>query len=146
MNSVTNPGELPCYANCDAPLCPLEYANNSQWFPDEDICKLRSYKQLSWIRTQRKIKRLLLQGRISGDETCFTVPMLQAVKAVRRPRGMRPEDMYRNVGGRPSTPRQFRADLPDNGLRKGDGSNHTTDSSSSNFRVKNQGLLIKKGD
>lgn len=94
-----NTSKLPCQANCDAPLCPLEYRDKAQWFPDEEICRSRAHLHLHWIKMQRKIKRLLINGKILGDETCYTLPMLQAIKSVRLPKGVRPEDLYRNSGG-----------------------------------------------
>ena len=51
-----------------------------------------------WAKTQRKIKRLYLKCQIDDDH-CFTLSMLQAIKAVRRSKGMRPEDQYRHDVG-----------------------------------------------
>lgn len=89
------PEECPSWEGCSAPLCPLEPLTDSQWFPDEDICHSRVITKTSWIKTQRKIQRLFLKGRIDS-ETCFTIPALGEIKAVRHPKGIRPEDMYRN--------------------------------------------------
>ena len=99
MNSGSNNTKLPCQDNCDAPLCPLECHEMAQWFADEDVCRSRAHWHIHWIKIQRKIKRLLVNGRIPGDETCFTLPMLKAMKSVRRPKGIRPEDLYRNGTG-----------------------------------------------
>jgi hypothetical protein len=65
--------------------------------------------------------------------------MLQSMKAVRRPKGMRPEDLYKNSSDRTSTTRQFSADKPLNTLKEGGCSPTLTDSSSSKDNFANQG-------
>ena len=92
------PQECPSYNGCSAPLCPLEPVPDAQWFPDEDICNSRAINKPQWVITQRKIQRLHLKGRLD-DDRFFTVPMLQAMKKVRHPKGMLPEDLYRNATG-----------------------------------------------
>ena len=99
MNNENNTAKLPCMETCEAPLCPAAGHDKAQWFPDEAICHAKTTDKPAWIKIQRKIKRRFLKGLIAGDEACFTIPMLQAMKAVRRPKGMRPEDLYRNGTG-----------------------------------------------
>jgi hypothetical protein len=115
----------------------------AQWYPDEDICHAKTANKPAWVKTQRKIRRLYLEGGISGDETCFTLTMLQSIRTVRHPKGMRPEDLYKNRGGRTSTMCQFIADMPLNSFREKGNGKAPTVSSSSNFQVNNQGLIIK---
>ncbi|MGD0354747.1 MAG: hypothetical protein ABSB31_04810 [Dehalococcoidia bacterium] len=92
----------PSWEGCAAPLCPLEPLTGAQWFPDEDICNTLAYRQTHWIKIQRKIKRLHLKSLIEHDH-CFTLPALQAMKKVRHPKGMLPEDLYKNGRDRTST-------------------------------------------
>jgi len=81
---------------CIAPICPADLKLYAQWFPDEDICTAHCYRQIRWIKTQKKLRRLL-GGEHNDQERCFTLPML---KGIMRPRkgtqGIRPEDLYRN--------------------------------------------------
>lgn len=127
---------------CIAPICPADIRSGAQWFPDEDVCKSLAYSQLAWLKTQKKIKRLNSRGGISDAETCFTQPMLQAIKVVRRPKGMRPEDLYKKGNGWTSTMRQFHADMPLNSLKERGWGKTLTDLASSKFKVTNQGLKI----
>lgn len=98
MNNVT----CPSYDGCSAPICPLDSRPGAQWFPDEDVCACHLYRKQPWIRVQRKIKRRYLKGQINSDY-CFTLPMLQAIKAPRKgTQGISPESMYRNSTGQAS--------------------------------------------
>lgn len=90
-----NPQDCPSWEICAAPLCPIDCHEKAQWFPDEDICNSKTIAKPFWVKTQRKIKKLYSKAIVS-DEYCFTLPMLQAMKVVRRPKGMRPEDLYKN--------------------------------------------------
>ena len=47
------------YETCSAPLCPLDRASllNSIWYPDEEICRSRTFSNLTWIRQQGKIAK-----------------------------------------------------------------------------------------
>lgn len=59
------------FEDCLAPLCPLDRNSlKGVWYPDEEICRSRSYVNLPWIRGQRKI------GRV-GARGYFTLEMLQ---------------------------------------------------------------------
>jgi len=43
---------------CCAPFCPLvKDLSNVIWYADEEICKLRKYANLQYIKTQRKISK-----------------------------------------------------------------------------------------
>jgi hypothetical protein len=93
MNDINNACTL---TDCTAPLCPLDCHDKATWFPDEDICNSYPNRLTSWVKTQRKIRRLYLKGMI-GDEYCFTLSIIQAIKQVKKGlRGIRPEDQYRN--------------------------------------------------
>jgi len=95
MNNENTTTKLPCMDTCEAPLCPAACHDKAQWFPDEAICHSKTIAKPTWVKTQRKIQRLLIKGRID-TEVCFTIPMLEGIKAVRHPKGMRPEDLFRN--------------------------------------------------
>jgi len=89
----------PSYVGCNAPICPLDNRPGAQWFPDEDICTSLPFRKLPWVRVQRKIKRRHLKGQMNGDY-CFTLSMLQAIKAPRKgTQGISPEAMYRKGTG-----------------------------------------------
>ena len=47
------------YETCSAPLCPLDRASllNGIWYPDEEICRSRTFGNLPWIRQQGKIAK-----------------------------------------------------------------------------------------
>lgn len=50
---------------CSAPLCPEDpNLKEAIWFPDEEICHLRSKGSLQWIINQKKI------ARVADHETC----------------------------------------------------------------------------
>jgi hypothetical protein len=62
------------YCNeCNAPICPLdaESLNNSLWYSDEDICKVKKFNTLFWVSRQKKIKFLSIT-----PDTYFTTEML----------------------------------------------------------------------
>lgn len=83
------------WEGCAAPLCPLEPLSYAQWFPDEDICKSLIIEKPAWVKTQHKIKCLYLKGKMDND-CCFNLQMIEAIKSVRHPKGLPPEDLYRN--------------------------------------------------
>jgi len=90
----------PSREGCAAPLCPLEPGPDAQWFPDEDICHTRTFRQAYWVDIQRKIKRRYMKGQID-NANCFTIPMLQSKIRVRHPKGILPEDLNRNGISKP---------------------------------------------
>ncbi|MDP2719674.1 MAG: hypothetical protein Q8P44_07590 [Dehalococcoidia bacterium] len=68
--------EINChfYLTCTAPLCPKDMnADNSIWFPDEPVCRLRSTPE--WVKKQKKITRLKKIER----SNYFTVDLLNSI-------------------------------------------------------------------
>jgi hypothetical protein len=66
------------YETCLAPLCPLDRGSlNGIWYSDEEICRSRTYGNLSWIRAQRKIARVKAEGY-------FTLEMLNDIRTARK--------------------------------------------------------------
>ncbi|MEW6096531.1 MAG: hypothetical protein AB1567_08405, partial [bacterium] len=64
------------FSGCSAPFCPKEEdkkLKSSLWYPNEEICKVRDYKQLIWIRNQKKIKKVTKGNFEIGY---FTIEML----------------------------------------------------------------------
>jgi hypothetical protein len=47
------------FDSCSAPLCPLDEVSlgSGIFYPDEEVCQLRAFSKLDWIRNQRKISR-----------------------------------------------------------------------------------------
>lgn len=68
-------------AGCGAPLCPLDESliGNQIWYPDEEICKRKDFQNLDWVKKQKAIAK----GKAPQDRY-FTIPMLQAIKQVRK--------------------------------------------------------------
>jgi len=65
------------YETCLAPLCPLDRCSlNDIWYSDEEICRSRTYGNMSWIRAQRKIARVRAEGY-------FTLEMLNDIRTAR---------------------------------------------------------------
>lgn len=66
---------------CSAPLCPL--GRNSMkdgiWYSDEEICKVKDFRNLGWIKKQKQIAK----AKALKDKY-FTAAMLQAIKQVRK--------------------------------------------------------------
>jgi hypothetical protein len=59
------------FEDCLAPLCPLDPSSlKGIWYADEEICRSRTYRNLAWIRGQRKIGRVRAGGY-------FTLEMLR---------------------------------------------------------------------
>ncbi|MFC1924913.1 hypothetical protein ACFLXA_06085 [Chloroflexota bacterium] len=67
------------FEECDAPLCPLEENEYHIWYPNEDICNLRKFQSLDWIKKQKLIARK--HGSIEGF---FNLKMLNATFQIRR--------------------------------------------------------------
>jgi hypothetical protein len=66
------------FESCLAPLCPLDTTSlKGVWYADEEICRSRTYANLPWIRSQRKIGRVKARGY-------FTLEMLQRNCIVKR--------------------------------------------------------------
>lgn len=60
------------FQTCNSPLCPLDPQSTESgiWYPDEEICLLRAYGKLLWVRSQRKVAKVKAEGY-------FTLEMLQ---------------------------------------------------------------------
>lgn len=47
------------FEGCTAPICPLDESfTKAVWYPDEDICMVRTYRREHWRIIQRKIKKV----------------------------------------------------------------------------------------
>ena len=69
------------YDGCSAPICPLDKSSitDGVWYADEEICQLRKFQQLPWIKKQK----LVVKAGASVDKY-FTVEMLLAKKQIRK--------------------------------------------------------------
>lgn len=69
------------FDTCSATLCPMEpeKCEYGIWYPDEEICRLRSIKA-PWIRKQKKI----VKRGASFDKGYFTVKKLNSLKYIRK--------------------------------------------------------------
>lgn len=67
------------FEGCDAPLCPMDENSLKHciWYPNEDICKLRKFQTLDWVKKQKLIAKK--HGSVDGF---FSINMLQAIKKV----------------------------------------------------------------
>ena len=67
---------------CNAPLCPLDEQSLllCVWYPGEEICTCREFANLDFIKTQKKISKVLGIGRPNNepkfDVGYFTLDML----------------------------------------------------------------------
>ncbi|MBW1711517.1 MAG: hypothetical protein JRJ73_16950 [Deltaproteobacteria bacterium] len=45
------------YDTCNAPLCPFDDQSlkHGIWYPDEEICGMRTHATLPWIQNQKKL-------------------------------------------------------------------------------------------
>ena len=67
--------ECPHAKTCSAPLCPLH--PSGIFYHDEDICNLKKFQSLAWIKRQKAAKKK------TGDaEKYFTVEMLQSKRRI----------------------------------------------------------------
>jgi len=58
------------FDSCSAPICPL--CSGDIWYADEDICSSQKFKDLVWIKNQRKISK-----RAKDNDTYYTIRMLE---------------------------------------------------------------------
>jgi len=76
-------GNIDCikFEECSASICPLSQTvvENGIWYSDEDICNLRKFQSLNWIKKQK----LIAKAKISSDKY-FTVEMLGSIRQVRK--------------------------------------------------------------
>lgn len=67
------------YETCSAPLCPLDEGSlkSGIWYPDEEVCIIRNFRRIPWVRKQIKI------AKKPADVTMyFTIEMLELLKRV----------------------------------------------------------------
>ena len=69
------------YDYCSAPLCPISSISLKKgiWYPDEEICRLKEYGKLEWVKNQRKIAR-----KTNDTDTFYTVNMLDRKLQIRK--------------------------------------------------------------
>jgi len=81
------------YEKCEAPLCPLDEVslNHGIWYPNEEICSIREYQQLLWIKNQKKIAK-----KTSDFDTYYTVEMLNRKFVITKAiKGLDPDGDYK---------------------------------------------------
>lgn len=72
MNKDTKMEDCKFYEDCSAPICPMTEDNSQYiWYPDEDICRNKTYADCQWIKTQKKIQKVA-----TNVETYYTMKML----------------------------------------------------------------------
>lgn len=69
-------GRLPVRHMGEAPLCPVECHEKAQ---RSAICNSKTFARPSWVKTQKKIRKLFSKGLMT-DAECFTIPMLCDIK------------------------------------------------------------------
>ena len=49
--------DCPQFNSCSAPLCPADADSlkNGIFYPNEDVCQLRAFSNLDWVRRQKRI-------------------------------------------------------------------------------------------
>ncbi|WP_291492256.1 hypothetical protein [Desulfurella sp.] len=68
------PENCPYFEKCNAPICPLDPNKEiSVWYPDEEICRNREFRDMDLIITQKKISRINRRHEVQGF---FTFNML----------------------------------------------------------------------
>jgi hypothetical protein len=69
------------FESCSAPLCPIdeESLRVGIWYSDEEVCKLREYQSLPWIKMQKKIAKVKAR-----PDRYFTLSMLKRNCVVKR--------------------------------------------------------------
>jgi len=70
------------FDECSAPLCPRDPSSleHGIWYADEEICRLKRYQRLPWVRAQKRIAKINESNPVFGY---FTVEMLNALKRVK---------------------------------------------------------------
>ena len=62
------------FDKCTAPLCPLDVGSKEiVWYPDETICIDKEFRNLSWVKTQRRLTK-------SGRKGFFNIEMLVVIR------------------------------------------------------------------
>ncbi|MFC1974381.1 hypothetical protein ACFLU2_03410 [Chloroflexota bacterium] len=65
------------FEECSAQLCPMDNNDDHLWYPGEEICPLRRFASLDWVRKQK-----LIVKRCGSMYGFFNVKMLQAIRKV----------------------------------------------------------------
>jgi hypothetical protein len=80
------PEKCPYFERCNAPICPMDPSKErAVWYPDEEICKNREFKDKDLIITQKKIAKINKRHEVQG---IFTFNMLN-----------RPLKIYESISG-----------------------------------------------
>jgi len=68
------------FETCSASLCPLDKQSLEYgiFYPDEEICKLKKFQTLPWVKKQKRIVKVGLP-----NDRYFTVEMMMAMTQVR---------------------------------------------------------------
>ena len=77
------------FDTCNAPLCPMDQVSleHGIWYADEEICRLKQFFSLEWIKNQKKIAK-----RTNDTDTFYTVNMLDRKLQVKKGvRGLDPD-------------------------------------------------------
>lgn len=66
--------DCPQYRSCSAPICPLDKGSMDRavWYPTEETCTLSAFRNLPWVKNQRKIAR-----KVRNRDFYFTKEMLE---------------------------------------------------------------------
>jgi hypothetical protein len=76
------PEKCSYFERCDAPICPMDPSKErAVWYPDEEICKNREFKDMDLIITQKKIAKINKRHEVQG---LFTFSMLNRTLIVRK--------------------------------------------------------------
>lgn len=85
--------DCPHFEICEAPLCPLQERSKKYglWYGDEEICKVRKFQTLFWVKKQKQIAKLGL----TADDGFFTVEMLNSLRKITKGlKGADPNDYH----------------------------------------------------
>ena len=69
------------YDTCNAPLCPLDEQSlkHGIWYPDEEICGIRTHATLPWIQNQKKLVK-----KTGRADRYFNLQMLERNCIIRK--------------------------------------------------------------
>lgn len=69
------------FEECNAPLCPLDEESLKYciWYPDEDICNLRRFQTLDWIKKQKLVAR-----KHGSTDGFFNIRMLNTITHIQK--------------------------------------------------------------
>lgn len=79
------------YDTCGAPIC--RELGGDGWYPEEEICSIRSSRWTKWQRNQHRIQDLFKAGKLKHPDEYFTKEMLTKMSFPRPGRrGRKSED------------------------------------------------------